>query len=115
MVSNIRVNPIKKLIQLNNFVCLNVSVGGGTAGLTIAAGLESDNVLIIEAGNDFQLPKSPLSSKLASIVNNIPIISPLLQLQDLFDWQYRTQPQAHVYFISPEFMFFDLIDEHFNW
>lgn len=78
---------------------LNVSVGGGVAGLTIAAGLASDNVLIIEAGNDFQVPNSPISSKLASIVNNIPIISPLLQLQDIFDWQYRTQPQAHVCFL----------------
>lgn len=73
-----------------------VSVGGGLAGLTIAAGLESENVLIIEAGNDFQQPKSPLSSTLASMVNNIPIVSPLLQQQELFDWQYRTQPQKHV-------------------
>lgn len=80
-----------------NFVSFSLfSVGGGTAGLTIAAGLESQSVLIIEAGNDFQQPKSPLSSTLAAIVNNIPIITPLLQLQELFDWQYKTQPQKYV-------------------
>lgn len=70
-------------------------VGGGTAGLTIAAGLKEKNVLIIEAGADFQSSSAPISSTLGRVIHNIPVVTPLLQFQELFDWQYKTQPQKY--------------------
>lgn len=74
---------------------MKILVGGGTAGLTIAAGLKEENVLIIEAGADFQSSSAPISSSIARIVHNIPILTPLLQFQELFDWQFKTQPQKY--------------------
>lgn len=71
------------------------AVGAGTAGLTIAAGLDANtNVLIIEAGNDYGTSNTPISSLIAHTVFKMPIVSPLLQLQDSFDWQHRTTPQS---------------------
>lgn len=71
------------------------AVGAGTAGLTIAAGLDANaNVLIIEAGNDYGTPKTPISSIFARTVLNMPIVTPLFQLHDSFDWQHRTSPQS---------------------
>lgn len=70
-------------------------MGGGTAGLTIAAGLKEKNILIIEAGADFQSHNAPISSTFGRIIHNIPLITPLLQFQELFDWQYKTQPQQY--------------------
>lgn len=74
---------------------VDFAVGAGTAGLTIAAGLDPKlSVLIIEGGNDFRSPKTPISSTIAGTIHNIPILTPLLQLQDSFDWQHRTVPQS---------------------
>lgn len=69
------------------------TVGGGTAGLTIANGLDTDNVLIIEAGNDFATPKTAISSTFANYFHTIPLLAPLLQQWDHFDWQYKTTSQ----------------------
>lgn len=52
-------------------------------------------MLIIEAGNDFTSTKTPISSIFSTLLHNIPIITPLFQLQDAFDWQYKTQPQKN--------------------
>lgn len=77
------------------FYPLNV-VGAGTAGLTIAAGLDAGaNVLIIEAGNDYGSPAAPVSSLFAKIVFNVPVVTPQLQLHESFDWQHRTSPQTN--------------------
>lgn len=64
--------------------------------MTIAAGLDANaNVLIVEAGNDYGTPRAPISSMLARTVLNMPIVSPLLQFHDSFDWQHRTSAQTH--------------------
>lgn len=53
------------------------------------------SVLIVEGGNDYSSPKTPISSTISRFIHNIPILTPLLQLQDSFDWQYRTVPQKY--------------------
>lgn len=58
------------------------SVGAGTAGQTIAAGLQSDDVLILEAGG------------YTTSLLDIPIFTPILQKSD-FDWSYETTPQPN--------------------
>lgn len=63
--------------------------------MTIASDINSESVLIVEAGNDFQSHTTTVSSTISQILHNIPMITPLLQLQDLFDWQYKTEPQEH--------------------
>lgn len=61
---------------------MNIAVGAGTAGLTVAAGLNSDNVLILEAGG------------YTTDVLDIPVVTPLLQTST-FDWKYTTSRQTH--------------------
>lgn len=61
--------------------------------MTIADGLESTDVLIVEAGTDFQARSTIVSSTMSRILHNIPMITPLLQLQNSFDWQHKTEPQ----------------------
>lgn len=62
--------------------------------MTIAAGLDANaNVLIIEAGSDYGTPKAPISSLFGRTLLNMPIVTPLLQLRDSFDWQHRTSAQ----------------------
>ncbi|XP_037039112.1 glucose dehydrogenase [FAD, quinone]-like [Bradysia coprophila] len=59
-----------------------IIVGAGTAGQTIAAGLPSDDVLILEAGG------------YTTSLLDVPIFTPILQKSD-FDWSYETTPQSH--------------------
>lgn len=78
------------------FVLLFIRVvGAGTAGLSIADGIDSTDVLIVEAGTDFQSHSTIVSSTISRILHNIPMITPLLQLQNSFDWQYKTEPQEY--------------------
>lgn len=62
--------------------CSLVIVGAGTAGLTVAAGIQSENVLILEAGG------------YTTNVLDIPMVTPMLQ-NSAFDWGYRTSRQTH--------------------
>ncbi|KAJ6635518.1 Glucose dehydrogenase [FAD, quinone] [Pseudolycoriella hygida] len=59
-----------------------IIVGAGTAGQTIAAGLPSKDVLILEAGG------------YTTSLLDIPILTPILQKSD-FDWSYETVPQPN--------------------
>lgn len=58
------------------------TVGAGTAGQVIAAGIPSDDVLILEAGG------------YTTSLLDIPIFTPILQKSD-FDWSYETTPQLN--------------------
>lgn len=75
-----------KILSINDFHYLTfhllLTVGAGTAGQTIATGLPSDDVLILEAGG------------YTTSLLDIPILSPILQKSD-FDWSYETVPQIN--------------------
>lgn len=63
-------------------------MGGGTAGLTIAARLSEDpsiTVLVLEAGNDHSNDTNVLSPGLYTIMYGDPE----------YDWNYKTVPQVH--------------------
>lgn len=70
------------------------AVGGGLAGSTIAAGINSDKVLLIEAGNN-AAASSQFSAMLSNVLNGIPIAAPIFQRQSLYDWSYETVEQEH--------------------
>ena len=55
-------------------------VGAGTAGTTVASGLQSDDILILESGG------------FTTELLDIPIVTPMLQ-NSVFDWCYETVPQ----------------------
>ncbi|CZR63099.1 probable choline dehydrogenase [Phialocephala subalpina] len=65
-----------------------IIVGGGTAGLTVAARLSNDpstTVLVLEAGNDHSNDINVLSPGLYTIMYGDPE----------YDWNYKTVPQIH--------------------
>lgn len=68
-------------------------VGVGAAGSTILSEIKSNDVLVIEAGDELFSAKDTYSSSIGNLLLNIPILTPLLQRHHLFDWHYRTEPQ----------------------
>lgn len=68
-------------------------MGAGVAGSTILAGIESEDVLLVEAGNN--LESSRYSSIFSRFLNDIPIATPMFQQNTNFDWQHRTVKQKH--------------------